>query len=158
MPTRTEPQKARVVRLVLGDQLVHDHPWWHRVDPDVLHVLMEVRQETDYAWHHIQKVLGFFGAMRRFAEHLRAQGHRVHYLTLDDPANQQDIGLNLQAVITQCGATELGYLLPDEHRLDEQLKHFAATCGVPVQVADTHHFLTERQELAALFKGKKQYL
>lgn len=158
MPPRTEPHKARVVRLVLGDQLVHDHPWWQRVDPDVLYVLMEVRQETDHAWHHIQKVLGFFGAMRRFAAHLRAQGHRVHYLTLDDPANQQDIGLNLQALITHCGATELGYLLPDEHRLDEQLKHFAATCGVPVQVADTHHFLTERHELAALFNGKKQYL
>lgn len=158
MPPRTEPHKARVVRLILGDQLVHDHPWWQRVEPEVLYVLMEVRQETDYAWHHIQKVLGFFEAMRRFAAHLRAQGHRVHYLTLDDPANQQDIGLNLQALITQCGASELGYLLPDEHRLDEQLKHFAATCGVPVQVADTHHFLTERHELAALFNGKKQYL
>lgn len=146
------------MRLVLGDQLVHDHPCWRRVEPDVLHVLMEVRQETDYATHHIQKVLGFFGAMRRFAEHLRAQGHRVHYLTLDDPANQQDIGLNLQALITACGATELGYLLPDEHRLDEQLKRFAATGGVHVQVTDTHHFLTERHELAALFKGRKQYL
>ncbi len=158
MPPRTEPRKARIVRLVLGDQLVHDHPWWQRLDPDVLYVLMEVRQETDYAWHHIQKVLGFFGAMRRFAADLRTRGHRVHYLTLDDPANQQDIGLNLQAIIQQSGASELGYLLPDEHRLDEQLKHFSATCGVPVQVADTLHFLTERHELAALFNGKKQYL
>ena len=43
MPTTPEPQQARVVRLVLGDQLVHDHPWWQRVDPDVLYVLMEVR-------------------------------------------------------------------------------------------------------------------
>ena len=72
MPPSTKPHETRVVRLVLGDQLVHDHPWWQHVDADVLYVLMEVRQATDYAWHHIQKVLGFFGAMRRFAEHLRA--------------------------------------------------------------------------------------
>lgn len=158
MPQRTEPREARVVRLVLGDQLVHDHPWWQRVDPDALYVLMEVRQETDRAWHHVQKVLAFFGAMRRFAEHLRAQGHRVYYLTLDDASNQQDITVNLAAVLQRCGANEFGYLLPDEHRLDVQLKNFAATCGMPVHAEDTHHFLTRREELGALFKGKRHYL
>ena len=158
MPQRTEPYEARVVRLVLGDQLVHDHPWWKTVETDVLYVLMEVRQETDYAWHHVQKVLGFFGAMRRFAEHLRAQGHRVHYIALNDADNQQEIPANLQVLFQRTGAEEFGYLLPDEYRLDEQLEHFAANCGLQVHVADTHHFLTAREELATLFKGKKQYL
>ena len=158
MPKPKEPSEARVVRLVLGDQLVHAHPWWQRVDPEILYVLMEVRQETDYVWHHIQKVLGFFGAMRRFAEHLRSHGHRVYYIALDDPFNRQDITLDLHAIFQQSAAAEFGYLLPDEHRLDEQLTRFAATCGLKVHVADTDHFLTTRHELAALFKGKKQYL
>ena len=95
MPHEQEPGQAGLVRLVLGDQLNQAHSWYTTRDPEVLHVLMEVRQETDYAWHHIQKVLGFFGAMRRFAEHLRSQGHRVLYLKLDDPRNVQDIPLNL---------------------------------------------------------------
>lgn len=158
MPEPTEPGEARVVRLVLGDQLVHTHPWWRRVDEAVLHVLMEVRQETDYALHHIQKVLGFFGAMRCFADHLRAQGHRVHYITLDDPANAQDIPGNLQRVLRQCNAREFQYLLPDEHRLDEQLKRFAAGCGLVVHVEDTHHFITGRAEFGTFFPKKKYYL
>lgn len=87
MPTHAEPYKARLVRLILGDQLVHDHPWFAQADDEVLHVMMEVRQETDAVVQHVQKILGFFAAMRRFADHLRAKGHRVLYLTLDDPSN-----------------------------------------------------------------------
>ena len=57
-----------MVRLVLGDQLNAAHSWWKSPDPDVLTVLMECRQETDYARHHVQKVLAFFLAMRSFAK------------------------------------------------------------------------------------------
>jgi deoxyribodipyrimidine photolyase-like uncharacterized protein len=50
---------------------------------------MEIRQETDYVAHHIQKIASFFGAMRAFAGRLRDLGHRVIYLTfleqLEDP-------------------------------------------------------------------------
>ena len=58
------------LRLLLGDQLNVNHPWFSTVSHDVLYVIMELRQETDYVVHHIQKVLAFFGAMRHFAEHL----------------------------------------------------------------------------------------
>lgn len=158
MPTTQEPRPAHTVRLILGDQLNSAHTWYAARDEGVLLVLMEVRQETDYAWHHIQKVLGFFGAMRRFAEELRAQGHRVLYITLDDERNTQSIEGNLAWVMKACGAKRFGYQLPDEHRLVEHLKGFAARCGCDIEVVDTEHFITERHELAALFKGKKQYL
>ena len=158
MPKQEEPRPARIVRLILGDQLNHAHNWFAQPRADALHVMMEVRQETDYAWHHIQKVLGFFGAMRKFAEHLRTQGHRVLYLTLDDPRNQQDIPKNLAWVIDACKAKTFAYQLPDEWRLDQQLKAFSAKCSCAVEVADTEHYLTARNELATLFKGKKQYL
>ena len=52
------------LRLVLGDQLNPRHPWFDTVSPDVLYVLMEVRQETDYVLHHAQKILAIFAAMR----------------------------------------------------------------------------------------------
>jgi deoxyribodipyrimidine photolyase-related protein len=42
---------------------------------------MEIRQETDYVAHHIQKIAAFLGAMRAFAGRLRDLGHRVIYLT-----------------------------------------------------------------------------
>ena len=59
---------ARTVRLLLGDQLNASHTWWQDVQDDVLTVMMESRQETDYAPHHVQKVLAFFLAMRSFAK------------------------------------------------------------------------------------------
>jgi deoxyribodipyrimidine photolyase-related protein len=158
MPTAEEPRAAHTVRLILGDQLNGAHTWYAARDEGVLHVLMEVRQETDYAWHHIQKVLGFFGAMRRFAEQLREQGHRVLYLALDDPRNRQVIAENLEWIIAACGARRFAYQLPDEWRLDAQLKAFAQRCGCAAEAADTEHFLTRRDELVELFKGKKQYL
>jgi deoxyribodipyrimidine photolyase-related protein len=158
MSKEQEPRPAHRVRLILGDQLNAAHSWYTERDTHTLYVLMEVRQETDYAWHHVQKVLGFFGAMRRFAEQLRANGHRVLYLTLDDKRNTQSIPDNLRWIMARTGATTWGYQLPDEYRLDQQLKDHAALYGEPVEVADTEHFLTRRDELGALFAGKKQYL
>jgi len=73
------------LRLILGDQLNTEHPWLEEVNPDVIYLLMEMRQETDYAPHHIQKVVAFFGAMRNFNKSLESAGHKTHYLTLDDP-------------------------------------------------------------------------
>lgn len=158
MSTEQEPRKASHVRLILGDQLNDSHSWFRAVDEDILYVLMEMRQETDHALHHIQKVLAFFGAMRRFAEQLRMNGHRVLYLTLDDPRNKQQIPDNVQWILGGSRATTFGHQLPDEYRLDLQLKEFAASCGCVVEVADTEHFLTQREEIAELFAGKKQYL
>ena len=65
------------IRLILGDQLNAAHSWFRRVDPDVLYVMAELRQETDYAQHHLQKVLAFFASMRQFAAALRAAGQGV---------------------------------------------------------------------------------
>ena len=158
MPKPKEHVQAECIRLILGDQLNASHSWFQQPDPEVLYVLMEVRQETDYVTHHIQKVLGFFASMRRFADHLERSGHRVLYISLDHPRNTQRIPDNLRWIMEEHGATRFGYQLPDEYRLDEQMKSFATECGRRVEVADTEHFLTSRDELAALFKGKKQFL
>ena len=45
-----------IIRLLLGDQLFEKHPWFDKVDDKVLYVQMELRQETDYCLHHIQKL------------------------------------------------------------------------------------------------------
>ena len=76
------------LRLILGDQLDPQHDWFAHCDPGVVYVLMEVRQETDYVRHHAQKLIAVFAAMRDFARRLRAAGHRVDYLAIDDPDNR----------------------------------------------------------------------
>jgi len=149
--------EARTLRCLLGDQLNHFHPWYTDGTP-ATYLLMEMRQETDYVRHHVQKVIAFFLAMRGFAEHLRQQGHDVIYLRLDDPQNLQDLEKNIRHIISERGFTRFEYQLPDEYRLDIQLKELAGSLPVPTEVFDTHHFITTRNHVAELFKGKKQRL
>ena len=68
----------KTLRLILGDQLNENHSWFSIVDDQILYCIFEMRQETDYVKHHIQKVIGFFAAIRAFGERLKEKGHRVH--------------------------------------------------------------------------------
>jgi deoxyribodipyrimidine photolyase-related protein len=146
------------LRLILGDQLNSQHSWFTSPDPEVSYLMMEMRQETDYVKHHIQKVVGFFLAMRHFAKELRQQGHRVHYLTLDDPTNTQSLTAQLQLLIEKEGIEKFEYQLPDEFRLDQLLQSTCTSLGIPCQAVDTEHFLTSREFLNDFFKGKKTFL
>lgn len=148
----------KTLRLILGDQLNPQHSWFESVDPEVYYVMMEVRQETDYVRHHIQKVVGFFAAMRHFAGWLRASGHQIQYLRLDDPANRQNIPDNLMQVLDTLAPDRFQYQAPDEYRLDQQLRSLGERWALPVEMVDTEHFLSGRGEVQALFEGKKQYL
>lgn len=148
---------TKKVRLVLGDQLNHKHSWYGAVDDSVCYVLMEVRQETDYVRHHVQKVLAFFGAMRRFAAWLEREGHRVRYFRLDDVDNAQSIPENLRQVLDTEQAEVFGYQLPDEFRLDEQLFSFGESLSQGVEVADTEHFMCSRDAVGSFF-GQKSWL
>jgi deoxyribodipyrimidine photolyase-related protein len=148
----------KTLRLVLGDQLNSQHSWYQKVDANTTYLLMEIRSETDYALHHVQKVLGFFAAMRTFAEHLQTQGHQVIYIKLNDAHNLQSFNKNCEALIAQHGFTHFEYQLPDEYRLDELLKIFTGQLNITHTVYDTEHFYSERTELKDLFAGKKLLL
>jgi deoxyribodipyrimidine photolyase-related protein len=119
---------------------------------------MEVMQEQQYVVHHVQKILSFFAAMRNFAYQLTRQGHRVAYLKLDDQHNTQTFDGNLHNLIKKLRIDRFEYQLPDEYRLDEQLKNFAQSLTITTTVFDTEHFLTERHHVEEFFAGKKTYL
>lgn len=143
---------AALLRLILGDQLDPLHPWFQAApDPQVLVVMMEIRQETDYTRHHAQKVLAIFAAMRRFAQQLREAGHRVHYLRIGNPHNRQSLTGNLDALALAVGADTVEAQLPDEWRLDAQLRAHATQASYALRLVDSHHFLSERHEAARFF-------
>ena len=119
---------SKVLRLVLGDQLDELHSWFQTPDPNVTYVMMEIRQETDYVRHHIQKVAAFFAAMRAFSTRLEKLGHNVIYLRLNDRQNSQTIPDNLRHLLETQKFSRVEYLLPDEYRLDLQLKGLAKIC------------------------------
>lgn len=150
--------QTHTLRLVLGDQLNPGHAWFDQRDAGVVYVLMEVRQETDYVLHHAQKILAIFAAMRDFARQLRAAGHRVRYVAIDDASNRQSIPDNLAALMAHYRAQRLEYQDPDEWRLDAQLRQWCAAQPFATQAVDSAHFYTTRAELAELFRGRKQWL
>ena len=152
--------KPKTLRLILGDQLNHQHSWFEETNENVFYVIMEMRQETDYVNHHIQKILAFFTAMRAFSEHLRTQGHQVIYLKLDDENNAQSLTENLNKIIQELDIETFQYQQPDEYRLSEQLKEFVNTHGYDVRQSlhSTEHFMISTADFTDFFKGKKTFL
>ncbi|HEX8609737.1 MAG TPA: cryptochrome/photolyase family protein [Telluria sp.] len=152
------PPSTTTLRLILGDQLNPLHSWFADVRADVLYVMMEVRQETDYVHHHAQKIIAIFAGMRAMARQLEQDGHRVHYLRIDDAANLQSIPANIDALLAQYGAGSFAYQEPDEYRLDEQLAAYAAQLKVPGTMVGSEHFLTARGDAERIFSGRAQWL
>ncbi len=154
-PTKSE---YKTLRLVLGDQLNYQHSWYKKVDDSVLYVLMEVRQETDYVVHHIQKVIAFLGAMYNFARWLTKNHHEVYYIKINDAENLQSIPKNLEWLIEKFKISRFEYQEPDEYRLDRQLKDWLKKKSISYKVYSTEHFITERDTLKNFFAGKERFL
>jgi deoxyribodipyrimidine photolyase-related protein len=172
----TPSPPAHTLRLILGDQLNPQHSWFGKTDADVVYVLMEMRQETDYVLHHAQKIIAIFAGMRALASQLRESGHRVHYLAIDDAANTQSLTGNLSALIKHYGVQVFQYQDPDEYRLDLQLQVFSSSSPCEISASssfidsnhleinassscvDSEHFYTQRHDVAELFTQRKQWL
>tara|TARA_B100001179_G_scaffold233182_1_gene229990 strand:+ start:10181 stop:11629 length:1449 start_codon:yes stop_codon:yes gene_type:complete len=119
--------------------------------------MAEMRQETDYVKHHIQKVVAFFEAMRNFSKWLEEHGKSVIYFKIDHPDNEQDLVKNIKKLIKAHDIEKFEYQLPDEYRLDEQLKDFCKDLDLETEAYDTEHFLTSRTDLEKFYEGKKTY-
>ena len=149
---------SKTLRLILGDQLNSNHSWFSEVDSSVVYVMMEIRTETDYAKHHIQKVVGFFSAMRSFAKSLQSAKHNLIYIHLNDENNLQSFDKNIENLISGHQITNFEYQFPDEYRLDKILKDFCEKLTIKSTVVDSEHFFSNRNELGEFFEGKKTFL
>ena len=146
------------LRLLLGDQLNSQHSWLESVNKNTIYLMAEMRQETNYVKHHIQKVVAFFLSMRNFATDLKQKNHTVIYYTISDQNNLHDLKKIILFEIEKNKIEKFEYQLPDEYRLDQQLKEICASLKIKSEAFDTEHFYTSRTELQEFFKGKKMLL
>lgn len=146
------------LRLILADQLNAEHSWYKEKESATLYCMMEVRSETDYALHHVQKITALFLAFRNFAGQLQKAGKSILYLRLDDHRNRQSFTENLRWIIAEYAAEKIEYQLPDEFRLDTEFSCWEREFNLPVQAYDTEHFLQERYAVKQFFQGKKTFL
>ena len=146
------------LRLILGDQLNSEHSWFQKPNKDTIYLLAEMRQETDYVKHHIQKVVAFFLSMRNFYTEIKANGHKAVYFQITDAENPQDLEKIIAICIKKYNIEKFEYQLPDEYRLDEQLKTICSHLKIEFEAFDSEHFYTTRQELSDFYDGKKLLL
>ena len=151
-------KEKQLLRLILGDQLNIQHSWYKKLDQNVTYVLMELRSETDYAIHHIQKVAGFFAAMRAFAQELLERKHNVIYLKINDEDNLHSFEKNILNLVQKKKFSDFEYQLPDEYRVDINIKSLLQKLEITYSVHDTEHFFSTRDELGKFYAGKKLYI
>jgi deoxyribodipyrimidine photolyase-related protein len=92
--------KPKILRLILGDQLNYQHSWFEE-NNNVIYILAEIRSETDYCSHHIQKVCAFFLAMQHFAKWLESRGANVIYLDLDQTKKLPDFSTLIKTYVSK---------------------------------------------------------
>tara|TARA_B100001059_G_C17803711_1_gene567792 strand:- start:296 stop:1855 length:1560 start_codon:yes stop_codon:yes gene_type:complete len=149
--------KYKTVRLILGDQLNIEHSWFDHVSDEVIYIIAELKQETDYVASHIQKVAAFFSAMGYFAEELTQRGHQVLHLTLDDTAQFKDLDAVLQHYTNEFNAEKFEYQRPDEYRLLEQLNKLKLPNTVKGS-CDSEHFMFPFSEIEEQFPKDKHIM
>ncbi len=148
----------KTLRLILGDQLNSQHTWFDDSNENIIYLMAEMRQETDYVKHHIQKVVAFFLSMRNFAKDLKSKNLNVDYNQISNKDNPHDLEKLIQNCIKKHSIEKFEYQWPDEYRLDEQLKNICTKIGIPSEAFDSEHFYTTRFELKDFFEGKKLLL
>ncbi|NJB84945.1 deoxyribodipyrimidine photolyase-related protein [Lewinella marina] len=146
------------LRLILGDQLNENHSWFREVDNATVYCLFETHSEATYTRHHVQKITGFFLAMRAFANRLRELGHHVVYRSLDETlaAGHHSITDCVSHLRREQENPAFEYQLPDEWRLDQELKLYSEKAGGVA--CDSEHFLSVREDVGRLFADKQRYL
>lgn len=144
--------KPRLI-LILGDQLSLEIAALREADKARDIVLMaEVASEASYVPHHPKKIAFLFAAMRKFADHLRADGWNVRYTTLDDPRNAGSIPGEILRACEDARAEEALATEPGEFRLIAALEDMP----IPVHQFPDDRFLCSHAEFAAWAEGRKE--
>ena len=102
----------KTLRLLLGDQLNSEHSWFDEINPNVVYALAEMRQETDYVKHHIQKVVAFFLSMRNFSKELTKRGHQVVYYKISDENNPHNLEQLILDLVEEYKIEQFEYQFP----------------------------------------------
>ncbi len=146
-----------LLRLVLGDQLSPGLSSLRDAKAGDVILLAEVAEEATYVRHHKKKIAFLFAAMRHFADELRAAGHDVRYVKLDDAGNAGSLrGEVARALEAVPGLTGVVVTKPGEWRLLADMETWRDLFDVPVELRDDTRFIVPLTEFFAWAKGRKQ--
>jgi deoxyribodipyrimidine photolyase-related protein len=144
------------LRLILGDQLTRGISSLNGLDPSRDVVLMvEVMGEATHVPHHRQKIALILSAMRHFAAQLEAEGVRIDYVRLDDPANTGTFSGELARAIARHRPCEVIVTEPGEWRVAQMMADWREEFDIPVHIRGDTRFLCSRAEFSRWAEGRK---
>lgn len=147
--------------LVLGDALDRRLPAAQGLAPgEFVVAFFEVPGEIRRFPNHRARVLYFLGAMRTFAEELRADGHEVVYQKFDDQGVRSDESLasSLQRTCARLGIATVHIVEPGRYGLVEELREAASSAGAELVVHDDPHFVATHEEFERWADGRKVFV
>ena len=149
--------ELRSLVIVLGDQLDLDASAFDGFECAKDAVWMaEVAEESTHVWSSKPRTVMFLAAMRHFALALRDARRPLHYIALDDAANQGSLAAQLKADIARLRPQQLVMTAPGDWRVLQALKAVAAETGLPLDVREDRHFFTSVRDFQAHANGRKQ--
>jgi deoxyribodipyrimidine photolyase-related protein len=141
---------------VLGDQLSRNLSSCDGLSPDSTVILMmEVWDEATYVKHHKQKIVLIFSAMRHFAEELRAEGWRVDYVRLDDPANTGSFTGEVARAVDRHAPSEVRITEASEWRVQQAILEWEGRLPCPVHILPDTRFIAAHADFRAFAQGRK---
>ena len=144
---------------LLGDQLSRTIASLDGCDKAATVVLMmEVLEETTYVRHHKQKIVLILSAMRHFAAELAAQGWKVDYVRLHDPANSGSFTGEVARAVARHAIDRVRVVEPGEWRVMEMMDAWKRDLGVPIEVLEDDRFVCSRTEFTTWAQGRERIL
>jgi deoxyribodipyrimidine photolyase-related protein len=148
---------GRRLGLVLGDQLFATNPVFDYLDRERDHVVMgELADETDYVWHHGQKIVLIFSAMRHFAAERRREGWDVHYHRFRADAQSRCFSDLVERHCRDHDIEEIILTWPGEWRTYHEVCGWSQSLAIPVHVLEDDRFLCSRDDFEQWAQGRKQ--
>lgn len=144
------------LRVVLGDQLTRGLSALDGLDKRTDTVLLaEVMGECTYVPHHPKKIALILSAMRHFAAALAAEGVRVRYVRLDDPANTGSLSGEVARAVNALRPGTIVATEPGEWRVLQAMRTWEDAKGVAVTIRHDTRFVASRADFAAWAGGRK---
>lgn len=119
--------------------------------------MVEVRDETQYVRHHKKKIALIFSGMRHFAEELRADGWRVDYVTLDDPANTHSFTGEVRRAVERLRPEAIRVVAGAEYRVRQMQDEWADRTGLPVEILEDDRFLCPISDFYTWAQGRREH-
>ena len=147
----------KTLNFIFGDQLSLSLPIFHEIDKDHDLILMcEVKEETDYAWHHPKKIAFIFSAMRHFAQDLKEMGFQIDYVKLDDKENSGSFDGELKRAIKRHNPQKIKLIEPSEYRVLNNVLKWQENYKIAVEILEDERFLCSKIEFRKWAKNKKE--